>query len=239
MRIRGSGPPCSVAMFEGPPDGPRGSSAGQPGPDRRAHRAHVRAALHRGLSRPMTRPMSFIVAAAASSTAAAIIASISAGSSARGMYVLDDRDLFSFGRRQIVSTRAFVLVRRLTALLEHLLEHGDDGGVVKGRGAPVDFALLDRRGHHPQGREPRLLPGAHRILHVFEDAGFQGAGHGMRQRREGRSVQAGAADLLALQFLHVALHRGGGLALANRRGLFVVFATAHLGQHAGPSRRRA
>ena len=96
---------------------------------------------------------------------------------------IDDGHFFPFGRRQIVAARAFVLPHRLPALLEHLLEHGHDAGVVEGRGAPVDLLLLDCCGDHAQGPEPRLVPGAHRILDVFDDAGFQGIGHGAGRRR--------------------------------------------------------
>ena len=62
---------------------------------------------------------------------------------------------------------------RLAALLDHLLEHRQDVGVGE-LDALVDFALLDGRKDEADGRQARLILGAHRRLHVFRDLVLEG-----------------------------------------------------------------
>src|SRR5699024_2102678 len=89
-----------------------------------------------------------------------------------GQVGFENPDFSFFGFGQLGAIARAILLGRFPALLDHLLDQGQDLGIV-GLGALVDLALLDRGSHHAQGLEAFLLAGTHRLLDVIVDLRFQ------------------------------------------------------------------
>ena len=87
---------------------------------------------------------------------------------------LEHRDLGRFLGDQVVAAGLLERRDRIAPLLDQLVDDADGLRVVE-RDALVDLALLDRSEQHADRRQPfgRRLR-AHRGLHVFGDAVFQG-----------------------------------------------------------------
>jgi hypothetical protein len=70
---------------------------------------------------------------------------------------------------------------RILALLDQLVDHADDGGVIQ-HDALVHLTLLDGSHQQADGAQARAVLGAHGRLHVVGDLVFQGhAGLGQWQ----------------------------------------------------------
>ncbi len=95
-----------------------------------------------GLSTAMTLPMSLMAAAPVSAMAAATSAAISASREGRGQIGLDDLDLELLDIREVLTARRAILGDGVAALLDHLVEHREDLGVVE-LDPLVHLALLD------------------------------------------------------------------------------------------------
>ena len=92
--------------------------------------------------------------------------------------------------------------------------------------ALVDLDPFDLGTDQPQHRNPGLVPGLHRVLGGFSNPSAE-IGHG-----PGGSETALEAPGFALQLFLMAFDRGRGLALADRRRLFVELAATYFGQNA-------
>ena len=87
----------------------------------------------RSFSSAITRPMSLRLCAPVSATIAAIAASASASLICARQEGLDHRDFGRFGVGQLRAAALGVHVDRFAALLDHLLQHLGDQGIVVGR----------------------------------------------------------------------------------------------------------
>src|ERR1700741_3773945 len=133
----------------------------------------------------------------------------------------DPADLGGLLGDQVGALARLELRERLAPLLDHLVDGGEDLGVVE-LDALVDFALLDAGLDHADAGQALFLACTPRILHVFRDTGLPA--HRGAARRAAAAVARGA--------LEVTLDRRGLLAFPFLGGLLVEFPAAQFGQHA-------